>query len=397
MLASQKLTIELHENRARIRALHDKGDNASNEELAEIVKLDERNKAIESSELPAAIRAEAAAGDDDAEARELDSLAGRADMGQIFAAAIERRPNTDGETAELQQHAGLSANQVPISMLRGRDIQAAVTPAPANVGRNMQPIIPGVFPQSAAGFLGVDMPTVGVGESVFPVLKTNADVKVPAEGAAAAETTGAFDAEVLSPARLQASFFYSREDAAKFAGMGEALRMNLADALADGLDKQVIAGTSGLLSSNNLTANNAAAVTDFAGYRSRFVYDRIDGTFAAMASDVRVVMGSATYGHAASQYRGDHADFNALDALMRVTAGVRVSAHVPNVAANKQNAVVRRGVRRDMVAPIWEGVTLIPDEITKAATGEIVITAVMLYAVKILRAAGFAKVQAQHA
>ena len=72
---------------------------------------------------------------------------------------------------------------------------------------------------------------------------------------------------------------------------------------------------------------------------------------------------------------------------MARTAGVRVSAHVPAVAGNKQNAVVRLGMRRDMVAPVWEGVTLIPDEITKAANGQIVVTAVMLHAVKILRAA----------
>ena len=45
-------------------------------------------------------------------------------------------------------------------------------------------------------------------------------------------------------------------------------------------------------------------------------------------------------------------------------------------------------MRRDMTAPVWEGVTLIPDEITKAGSGQIVVTAVMLYSVKILRAAG---------
>ena len=49
------------------------------------------------------------------------------------------------------------------------------------------------------------------------------------------------------------------------------------------------------------------------------------------------------------------------------------------------------------VAPVWEGVTLIPDEVTKASTGQIVITAVMLYAVKIIRAAGFYKQETQHA
>ena len=81
----------------------------------------------------------------------------------------------------------------------------------------------------------------------------------------------------------------------------------------------------------------------------------------------------------------------------KVTGGVRVSAHVPAAADNKQNVIVRRGSRRDMVAPIWQGLTLIPDEITKAADGEIVITAIMLHAVKILRADGFYKQQIQTA
>ena len=43
------------------------------------------------------------------------------------------------------------------------------------------------------------------------------------------------------------------------------------------------------------------------------------------------------------------------------------------------------------MAPIWEGVTLIPDEITKAGTGQIVVTAVMLHAIKVLRSDGFFK------
>ena len=75
---------------------------------------------------------------------------------------------------------------------------------------------------------------------------------------------------------------------------------------------------------------------------------------------------------------------------------MKVSAHVPAVSATKQNAVIRLGMRRDMVAPIWEGVTLIPDEITKAANGQIVVTAVMLHAIKVLRKAGFYKQQTQH-
>ena len=48
--------------------------------------------------------------------------------------------------------------------------------------------------------------------------------------------------------------------------------------------------------------------------------------------------------------------------LMEATGGnVRVSAHVPAVSGDKQNAIVRLGMHSDYVAPIWEGITIIPD------------------------------------
>ena len=147
---------------------------------------------------------------DDTEGRELRSLIDGSDVAAIFSATLEHR-QTDGHTAELQQHYGLGANQVPLSLLETR----GVTSAPGQVGQNQSAIIPGVFPMSCAAFLGIDMPTVPVGEAVFPVLTKNADVHTPAENAAAAETTGSFSAQVLSPSRLQASFFYSREDRAR--------------------------------------------------------------------------------------------------------------------------------------------------------------------------------------
>ena len=292
----------------------------------------------------------------------------------------------------MQAHYRLSSNAIPLALLETR----AVTPAPSDVGQNMSPIIPGVFPMSCAAFLAVDMPTVAVGDAIYPVLTTNADVGTPAENAVQAETTGAFSADVLSPKRLQASFFYSREDRARFAGMDEALRMNLSDALADGLDKEILAGTNGLFTGTNLSNHNASAVTSYANYRSELAYSRVDGKFAGSVGDLKIVLGPAAYGHAAGVFRSANAgDRAALEDLMSVTGGVKVSAHVPAVASNKQNAVIRLGSRRDMVAPIWEGVQLIPDEITKAANGQIVVTAVMLHAVKILRAAGFYKRELQ--
>ena len=334
----------------------------------------------------------------DAEGRELRALVSRADVGRIFDNVLEHR-SSSGAEAELQKHYALGSNQVPLSLLTGTPVEyRAVTPAPSNVGQNQDMIIPAVFPASCAAFLGVDMPTVGVGEAVYPVLTSVLSVETLAENAEGTETTGAFSADVLSPGRLQASFWYSREDRARFVGMAEALRQNLNEGLADALDKQIISGTNGLLTGTNLANNNQSGISDFADYKSKFAYGRVDGQYAMGTEDLRIVMGSGTYAHAATIYRDTTAEDDALSALKAATAGVKVSAHVPDVSnANKQDAVIRLGMRRDMVAPIWEGVTLIPDEVTKAATGSIVVTAVMLYAVKILRAAGFHKQQSQHA
>ena len=84
---------------------------------------------------------------------------------------------------------------------------------------------------------------------------------------------------------------------------------------------------------------------------------------------------------------------------MEITGGIRVSAHVPAAAGTpaKQEAVIRLGNNPDMTAPIWENIAIIPDEITKASAGQIVLTAVMLHAVKILRVDGYYKLETQHA
>ena len=400
MTKRQKLLLEQSEKRQRLNELLGK-DEMTDDERAEMESLTSRMQALE-PELRAAIVAEGEAETrdrtefgNDPEGRALADLTRRASAGDIFAATLEHRA-TDGATAELQAHYNLGANQVPLAMLRSAVEARAVTPGPANVGQNQSMIVPGVFPQACAAFLGVDMPTVPVGEAVFPVLSTNATVGVPAENAEQAETTGSFTADVLSPARLQASFLYSREDRARFAGMDEALRMNLSDALSDKLDQQILNGTSGLLNGTVLANHNVSTVTSYAGYRSDFGYGRVDGTYAMGIGDIRMVVGSATYGYMAAQFRSANAgDRAAVEDLMDVTGGVKVSSHVPAVASDKQNAVIRLGMRRDMVAPIWEGITILPDEITKAANGQIVITAVMLHAIKLLRSGGFFKQQAQ--
>lgn len=412
MTRLQKLQLRASEIRAKLNQLG-AVEQPTDEQRAEIGKLSKEYGDLEVRQQALMIGADDPEGDGETETEtetrtddKLAELETRASVEDVMIAALNGR-DPEGATRELQQELNLAGNAVPLALIRPErrdgvpeDLERrAVTPAPNDVGQNQAAIIPGVFPHSVAAFLGVDMPTVGVGEAVYPVLTQNATVHAPGEGAAATETTGSFSADVLSPSRLQASFFYSREDRARFAGMDAALRENLNAALSDALDARIVAGDDeGLLHGANLANHNAAAVTTYAMYRSQLAYGRVDGTYASMVGDTRIVMGSATYAHCAGQFRSDNAgDRAALEDLMQVTGGVRVSAHVPAVANNKQNAIVRLGSRRDAVAPIWEGVSLIPDEVTKADTGEIKITAVMLYAFKLLRSAGFYKQQTQHA
>ena len=392
MTKRQKLELEQSEKRQRINELL-AIDESTDEQRGELDTLTKRMQALE-VELRAAIVAEpetAAAQQSDS----LTALEARCNVGRYFEAVVNHRA-VDGAEAELQQHHKLEGNQLPLEMLRVE--QRAVTPAPTDVGATQQPIIPPVFARSATAFLGVDMPTVGVGEQVYPILTSRPTVGGPhKDSTAVGETTGSFTAETLSPERLQASFFYRRVDAARFAGMDAALRSALSSGLSEKLDAEVIKGGNGLLNGTNLANHAAAAITTFAKYLQDLVYGRVDGRYADIAGDLRLVVGGGTYAHAAGQYRTNNANESALDRLMQVSGGVRVSAHVPAVASNKQNAIIRLGDRRDMVAPIWQGVTLIPDEVTKAKEGEIVVTAVMLHAVKILRTSGFYKQETQHA
>ena len=392
MLASQRLAIE----RIRLQnEINDMADIRSDDPKA-AEKLEHRTAKI--AELKAlgekyakAVETESRGADGTPESREWADLTDRFDLGEMFTNVMEHRAASGG-IAEVQTERGLGANALPVELLMEK---RAVTPAPGDVGQNQDQIEGYVFPQSAAAFLGIPSPVVPVGDATFPVLTSDPAAGTPAENAAQAETTGAFTADVLSPSRIQAQFFWSREDQARMAGMSDALREALQGGIADKLDQQMLNGTNGLFNGTILANHARASASDYAHYVAELLYGRVDGKFAGDLSDIRVVMGSATFANAATKLPA-MGEVNALARIRNDSGGVRVSAHVPGVSGSKQNAVVRLGNRRDMVAPVWGGVTLIPDEITKAANGQIVLTAVMLYAVKLLRAGGFYKQETNH-
>ena len=389
MTLIQKIQLKMSEIREKLNGMMEiRVDDA--DQMTQRKRLIDQLTAQE-VELRAAITAEGAASTSP-ETREWADLNSKFDLGQVFTNVMEHRASS-GPVAEVQRERGLAANAIPTEMLMVE--HRAVTPAPADVGQSQSPITGFVFPGSVQQFLAIPSPLVPVGDATFPVLTSDPAAGVPTETTAQAETTGAFSADVLTPGRIQASFLWSREDAARMAGMGDALQEALQGGIADKLDKEILQGDEGLLHSTNLANHNQAAASTYADYVADLLYARVDGRYAYDLADIRVVMGSDTFGNAATKLP-TNGEENALARIRNDSGGVRVSANVPATAGSKQNAVVRLGNRADMVAPVWSQIVLIPDEITLANKGQIQLTAVLLFAAKILRASAFHKQQTNH-
>ena len=401
MTTVQKLTVRASEIRARLSELAEIAD-LTDEHRGELTTLRTEYRGVE-EKLQAAITAEGDAQPlplgqgGSAEDRAYADLCGRANIGAIFQALTERRA-TVGAEAELQAHHSLGQTHVPLDLLRAPVEHRAVTAAPTNVATMQEAPIQPVFATGSLAYLGVDMPSVPVGDAVFPVLTSRPTVRGPFTGSdVAAESDGSYDADLLAPERVQASFSYLRTDAARFSMLGESLREALNIGLTEKIDAEGIAGANGLLTGANLANHAAGGTTTFAQYVSRFAFSRVDGRFAATTRDLKALVGSPIFAHMGSVYRANETDTSAVDRLMAVVGmdNIRVSAHVPGAVNKKQNGVIRLGMRRDMVCPMWEGVSLIYDEITGQTKGEINITAVMLFTTKILRAGGFWKQESQ--
>ena len=405
MTILQTLQVRQSEIRESINALLG-NDSRTDEQQGELEKLTAEGLTIE-PEIRAAIVASPDPEEtqtvetEDAETRELQRLTERANVGDIYAAVIEHR-QTEGETAELQKHFNLPSNKIPLELLRidrAVEERAAAT-VPGSIGDASQAeVVTPVFATGDGAFLGIERPIVGVGDAAFPVLGTSPSVKGPFDDSSdAAQTDATFTAHTLSPERLSASFAYRRSDAARFAGLDASLRLALNSGLQEALDDQAISGPDGLLSSTNLSNNNVSAVTSFALYLSGLLYGRVDGRYARTPGDVRAIVGQGTFTHAAAAYNGNNSDESALERLGSRSGGLRVSPHVPAVSGNKQNALVRLGMERGgAVQPMWQGVSLIVDEVTRATQGEIIVTAVLFANFAITRAAQFHKQQTQHA
>ena len=333
----------------------------------------------------------------DSESQELAQLEQRAELGGIIHSLLGGQ-QTVGAERELQAHLKLSGNQIPLSMLAAPSPleQRSISTVGADVARQQDPVVPYVFPQSCAAWLGIEQPTVGVGEHSYPVLTGPGISATPAKGAVPSGTgidsgfsTGIISTTSLSPQRLQAAFFFAREDRSRLRGLESALRRNLNDALSSGLDAYILSdASSGLMVGGLTQVSDPGSETAYLGYQ-KSIFDQVDGRYSQMPSDIKLLWGAASLQHASGIYRSTDSD-SAYETIVKNSGGAKVSAHVPAAASNIQVALGRKGEDQGAVAPIWEGIEILVDPLSRSDTGEISLTAIMLFGFAVFRAEVFA-------
>lgn len=396
MKRSDEIRLRLSEIAER-RATLDGKPELSEEERAELDKLS-REYAERQAKLRAAMRDEDAAESraaSDGEGAERQALMREVRCARYLAAAVESR-GVDGREAELNAALGLAvAGVMPWAALdpgEAREARAdAATSAPATGTPQTQDAILGrVFAGSVADFLRIGPRMAGPGTASFPVFSDGASGSFVAPGAAQDAEAATFTPVICTPHRAAVRYLWRMEDAALLAGMEAALRPDLSLGLANRIDAEILSGDgtgahlSGFFDSAGGPLDAPAAATGAAAdfdAATATLRGQVDGLYAEDEGALRLLVGSAWYQHAGTLYRATDGDVSANDYLRTRSGGYRVSAHVPGPDASaRKNApgLVVRGMDNPAVLVTWEGVRLIRDEISGAASGEVALTAVAL-------------------
>lgn len=414
MTKSQKLHVEALEAKALLNALRGK-ETLTEAETAEVRQLEKRDSEIP-GELRAAHEAEERAAEEaraafeagsagDGESAEIRALLGTVhELGKAtlsgYLVHAQVGSALDGAEAELNDALSVRATgggiAIPWALLDEPSIRdrierradVATTSSALGGPERQRPILQRLFGRDILDALGVRVDTVPAGVSEWPLVTGTAAPAQRDEDAAAPDAAAAtFATQTLRPKRLTGRYIFGVEAAAEVAGLEQALRRDLGDAVRAQMSDQVIngdgaapniAGFLARLAAPNPAPTDIAEFADYAGVHAQAV----DGIHAMRESEVSSVLGVATYRHAASVYQAGSGESGA-EALMRRSAGCRASSFVPAVVSNVQDGgLLHAGMdamRGDSIAAVWPALEVIRDIYSRAGQGEVILTWITLW------------------
>ena len=414
MTNSQKQQIRASEIRQRLNEIAGlAGDDFTDEVREEADRLTTEFRGVE-TKLRASLIAEGAEegakrgafGTGDGEPAEVRSLLGRVSLTDYLGPA-SAGTGIVGAAAELNaalkvETVGKSGGvAVPWAALEpatplaveGRDAAGlpvetrAFTTTDNNDGPEMQrPILQRLFGPGIMDAMGVRMDSVPAGRTEWPLVNTGVAPGQVEEGtAAAAAVAMTFTYATLKPKRLTGRYEYTHEAAASVAGLEQAMRRDIADAVKASMNDAIINGAEatatdpqnvqGFLS--RLTAADLSAAEAAAADYGRMHSIGVDGIHAGRETEVTSIIGEETYRHSAGVYIAGSGEAGS-ELLSRRSGGCMATTYIPDKDATSmlQSAVLHStgpnggGVMRgDSVAAMWPTLEIIRDIYSQASQG----------------------------
>ena len=410
MTESQRIQVRQSELRQKINAVNT--DTMTDEERLELdgwttqyqkLEVEYRRAVIlEDAELERAGRPPE---EQDSQQQEARDIANRARCHQYIRAAVERR-QVSGAEAELNAVLNIQPSghvELPLAMLLPRteysvdrnetveyraDTVTALNALDGSVmtGR----IIDRLFRASILDWLGIgrDIATSGSLLHVVMTGGTTADTVAP-DGTHDAGAAS-FGTQVLEPHRLTARYVMRREDMTRLPYLEMQLQRDIGMVMMAQQEDEVFNGNSELtLGANGLVGGLDAGQTithaniDTADYSAVFgeMLKAIEGLYATMASEIRILMTVESFRRL---YTLDNANINQTLAehLMKLGLMTQSSLYVgdTNTATKAWGfGCLQRGKEGAATVCTWPSVSLINDPYTKAAEGQVVLTAIGMH------------------
>ena len=325
------------------------------------------------------------------EKREIADLLERAEIASYLRAAASGNPVSGAERELRQAVLGDDADEMlmPMDMLLplSGELETradAVTNVDSAIQHSQQNIIGRIFAETAGAYLGVQRPSVGVGETHYYALNGGASADVRSDGVSKDAEIATFTSKAVEPVRLTARYLWGIETTARIRGFEEALRADIRDVMGDKLDALALNGQAAV---NNVSpviegiiaqlANpeNPTIAATWDDYLSLYPA-RVDGKTSMDGLNVRLLVNPDTYRHA---HGLQIATSGELLGRELPTGRFRASANMPATAATIATLLsYTASARVGFVQPVWRGITLIRDVYSKASEGQIALTAVML-------------------
>lgn len=338
----------------------------------------------------------------DAEERERIELRERASVARMISLRAGGQA-VDGAEAEVAAAHGIVPGRIPVEMLLNlRREERAASAAGEVQATNTHPIAPGVFLTDLAMRMGIANPTVPAGVQAYPYISTDAKAGPALPGAADAnnEAAAAVSVSTIWPARITGSIKWRVEDAVLLADLETALRGNLRSVLEDAIDTQLVSGTGdgsvsraatptkaglkGLLTQYPATEPTGGdkAKADTAATLVTLAASFLDGRYAERFRDLRFFTSTTAARFLKTLLRntGGASERDMVEYLEDTYGSLTYSNRLPSTDAQtgvaEYSPFLAHRTSRGLggIAPVWQGVEAIVDQITGAAKGEIAVT-----------------------